>query len=521
MTLSIFEKNLKLLEDRNPLMALQLLLDANKASGQKKVQHSFVATKASLLFVSCLESCLKSVEHAIDQKKTVVVFEKDPSKAKKLLASAKLSKLLHSDLFFWHLEKECSEVFCLKMAWTFLYCQREYCLTDSLLQAALETAFARAELIALDYKDYGLGVFRNIFFNQEIFAQSFIGKSLELTGVGVICGAGPSLQTYLPFLQTIAPKVWLFAGGSCLEVFKKNDQAVDFACTIDPKLCVDFCLAQSLFYSLRALPETLQKFQGSYYVFPGSGESLVETKLWETVTSYPAILESGWNVGNFMATCALECGLRTIIFVGLDMVYQEDKEYAADVNQRCEYKTKKEVFDHDGALKTTRDDFLAARDFYEDLIKSNKEAHFYRLGSKGLVIDGVKDISQEQVQELIRNTSKESFCSDSLPLSKKKIEDFFKDLKKSVVQTQRLVDTVFQKAAALRPDSCLFGAIALQEHDLEQELFFQVIFTRLWEVWQWKIMGPLQVAAPQAFLKKMVFLKDVVKAYENFFEEMP
>lgn len=526
MTLSVFEKNLELLQTRNPVMALKLLLEKGEGLKKKKSKEIFPKTDAALLFFSDLLSCLENVEKAIDQKKTVVVFEKDPLQAQKMLWSPKLSKLLLSNSFFWHLEIECREAFCLKMAWTYLFCTRAYFFSqqESHIQRGLENAFSIAEIIALDYKDYGLSIVKNIFQNKQVLARSFLGRGLQLSKVAIICGAGPSLETFIPFLKKIADKAWLFAGGSSLEVFKKTSLEIDFACAVDPKLYLDLSKvsAKSLLYSLRCNPETLTSFQGTCYVFPGSGESLLEQKLWEAIfPHHPSIQESGWNVGNFMTTCALACGIDHIILVGMDMIYEEDREYANSVAPRKECKTTKEILDKDGKIKSTREDFLAARDYYEALIKAYPEACFYKLGKSGLAIEGIKEIEKEQIMDLIKNGSKEALFRSSLQPSYDQIDRFFIEFKLSFYATQKLTEILLQKAAVVDIHRCLFASLALEEHDLEQELFFQLIFVRLWEVWQWKILGQMSSADPKAFLKKLLFLKDVTKVYEDFFKEMP
>lgn len=62
--------------------------------------------------------------------------------------------------------------------------------------------------------------------------------------------------------------------------------------------------------------------------------------------------------------------------------------------------------------------------------------------------------------------------------------------------------------------------VALEEHDLEEQMFYQLIFSRLWDVWQWKLLQGDNVSSASAFLKKLLFLQDVIQNYTRFFEEM-
>ena len=520
-----YQKNLELLQKKNPSMAIKVHI----ASSQSPAAHPRALRRekhAEIAFFTDLVSCYEDVKKIITQKKVAVVIETDLGKAKKMLCESFLAKLLQAETFFWHTQEEISEEFCLQLAWTYFFKSRQYFFSKKhqQMRRELEKAFCAAELIACEYKDYGLKTVKNLFANKQIFINSQLGTSQKLDSVAILCGAGPSLERSYGFLKQVANKAWIFAGGSALEFFAKHQIPVDVACAIDPDLVIDGSKVQAarFFYSLRCNPQTAASFSKERFVFPGSGESLLEQKLWETVfTDKPCLQESGWTVGNFMATCAVACGISHVVFVGMDMVYRGGQEYANTITARSEKKTVCTIIDKDGKKKKTRQEFLAARAFYEELIQKNPQISFYNLDPSGLVIEGAARLEPCQLASSIQQSQKRPLSSEPLKPSKKKVEEFFLECKASFFQTQRLSKTMLEKAF-LADSKCkdLRAFVALEEHDLEEQMFYQLIFLRLWDVWQWKLLQGDKVSSASAFLKKLLFLQDVIQSYTRFFEEI-
>lgn len=519
---SYLHKNLELFQRKNPSMAFRLRLETS-APIIESSQQSFDDTSAQVVFFSDLFSCMQQVEAALEKGCITIVVETDLGQAKRLMQQQDLHKLLSLDNFFWHSSEEFQEDFCLKLAWTYLFCSKAFFFKNKSIQSALEKAFEIAQLIACDYKDYGVKIVRNIFSNTRRLANSLLGPALNLSSAAIICGAGPSLDSVLPHIEDLHKNAWVFAGGSTLEVFAQHQLKLDVAAAVDPQLFIDLAhtTAFKFFYSLRCHPATAKSARGACYIFPGSGESLLEQKLWEAIFPMaPSLQESGWNVGNFMTTCALVCGCKHIVLAGMDMVYEQEREYVSSLMPRQSFKQRTEIVDKDGKKKITRDDFLAARDFYEQLIKLYPDVIFYQIGSSGLVIEGIQSVELAQLKGLLCTHAKQTNEIHAHKPSFEILTRFFSEFKASFERTCALCDLLLTKASiAAQQGKCLFALNALEEHELEQELFYQTILVRCWEIWQWKILQGLAPHHPQAFLKKLVFIQDVVKTYKNLFED--
>jgi hypothetical protein len=522
---SYLQKNLEFFQSKNPSMAFRLSLKTS-APLIENTQKSFDDRCAQVMFFTDLFRCMQPVKAALERGSITIVVETDLGQAKSLMQQHDLKKLLCSENFFWHSFEEFQEDFCLKLAWTYLFCSKAFFFSknNAALQSALEKAFEVAQLIACDYKDYGVKIIRNIFSNRYKLAKSQLGPALNLSSVAMICGAGPSVESVLLKVEDLHKKAWIFAGGSALEVFAKHQLKLDVAAAVDPELFIDIAQtkAPKFFYSLRCNPTTAMSASGACYVFPGSGESLLEQKLWEAIFPMaPSLQESGWNVGNFMTTCALACGCTHIVLAGMDMVYEQEKEYVSSLLPRQSPKTRKEILDKDGKKKITRDDFLAARDFYEHLIKLYPDVKFYQIGSSGLVIEGIQKVELSELEALLSTITKQISEINANTPSFEKATSFFFKLKASFARTCALCDLLLTKASdAAQKGKCLFALNSLEEHDLEQELFYQTIVVRCWEIWQWKILQGLAPHHPQAFLKKLLFIQDVVKTYKKLFEDI-
>lgn len=521
---SIFQQHLALLQQRNPQLAMRLF-SSNDVKKVKEVE-SLPTTKieADVVIVFGLSHFFAQADNALEEGLVVIAFEHDLALLKGLLHEPFCQKLLKSQRFFiFHIDQLHYELE-LKLAWTYLFCSKKYYFQfqDSHLKQQLETTFQRAELIASEYKDFGVKTTTNILTNLKALKQSAAGDDVKLSGTAVICGAGPSLDKHLACLKDIQDKVFLFAGGSALECCKTLKMSVDIACVIDPDHELRDINAPRLFYSLRSNPKTVDRFGASLFVFAGSGESCLEQKLWElNFPGYMCIQESGWNVGNFMAKCALEAGCDTLIFVGMDMVYHQDQEYTALVQPRNQRKERITICDKDGQNKVTRPDYLAARAFFEELIKQYPHVSFYTMDAGGLVIEGAKQLTAQGLQELTKH-SKKSFVVTKQNQPCEQAEDFIVDqLKTSFLNVKRLSALMLEQVKKAQYQGKDISAYtALYEHELEQELFVELIFVRVWDVWKWKLCGQNPQCSQEAALQKLLLLDRLIQEYTPLFKTL-
>lgn len=218
-----------------------------------------------------------------------------------------------------------------------------------------------ANLLLSEAADFQNSILKNAKENNRPFR-----RGLELKGAfkgipALVIGAGPSLEKNAHLLRHFEDKALLFAGGTALNLI---DVEPHFAASIDANAPSDlfkkhpfkktpFC------YQARMNRENYSLLEGERILFP-DGFSHAINWLYDEEKPF----DSGWTVGNFLTAIALHLGCSPIIFVGMDLCYQEGRKYA-----HLKIDMPDNLIQQNGVW--TQSDFLMAARWTEQLAKTH------------------------------------------------------------------------------------------------------------------------------------------------------
>lgn len=246
-----------------------------------------------------------------------------------------------------------NELMAKKMAWESVL-QKLPEMQEGPFKALVEHYHRAAGAILSEAADFWVGAMANARANIGPFQRGMDLKGAFQNIPAIIVGAGASLQKNGHFLQKLKDKALILAGGAALEML---DVAPHFAASIDPKappiptLNVPFC------YQSRMDPDNFQKIGGEKILFP---DSSCEAINW---IHGDEMFDGGWTVGTFLSQIAIHFGCSPIIFVGMDLSYENGRKYAnIDRDAECE------LIEVDGFV-TQKDWLLAARFIEEKKVK--------------------------------------------------------------------------------------------------------------------------------------------------------
>jgi hypothetical protein len=188
----------------------------------------------------------------------------------------------------------------------------------------LERFHLAAHLILSESSDFWESALKNAKANRFSYR-----KGMELKGAfegipALIVGAGPSIEKNGHLLPEFKNRALIFAGGSSLNVI---DTEPHFGGSVDaeapyrqfkmhPFSEIPFC------YQARMNRDNFSLVHGEKLLFPDSSSDAINWLFDEEP------FDGGWTVGNFMTAVAIHMGCSPIIFVGMDLCYQEGQKYA-------------------------------------------------------------------------------------------------------------------------------------------------------------------------------------------------
>jgi hypothetical protein len=167
--------------------------------------------------------------------KTLILLEKDLHKIKGVFALESFCKILslpHIHIVHW------DGIETIKgLAWKYLGQPYQIIANSEPDRHLLEKIFQGVVMVAIEFQDFGVSTFHNVF--QNILQTEKIRMVSDLFGQfkkmpAIICGAGPSLSRDIDQLKKWNSHALVFAGGATLESLSKHGVDIHFAATIDP-----------------------------------------------------------------------------------------------------------------------------------------------------------------------------------------------------------------------------------------------------------------------------------------------
>nr|WP_269144028.1 6-hydroxymethylpterin diphosphokinase MptE-like protein [Clostridium guangxiense] len=221
----------------------------------------------------------------------------------------------------------------------------------------------------------------------------------------VICAAGPSLSYHIKKLREIKENVLIVSVGTGITILESNGIKAHIAGAMDGnesegKLFENLVLNKdvNLFYSLQVYDKVLE-YTGKYkFAMNQTNMDLYVSKRfdWNTYGKF-----SGNSIANVMAENLAKLGCNPIIFLGQDLCYSRNKNYAEGAVSHYEISNEKfessseyiKVKNNKGEYVYTKPSFISMRDVMERIIALNPNTEFFNGSEDGLNIKGAKNIN--------------------------------------------------------------------------------------------------------------------------------
>lgn len=251
---------------------------------------------------------------------------------------------------------------------------------------------------------------KNIFALDEFYTVNFLKNKFE-GKPAVIVSAGPSLNKNIHLLKEVQDKFIIITGPRTLGILIKNGITPDFLCEVDPQEEVyDFVkdyidLNIPLVFMDSASSKLVKEQKGLKIIAANQGmEKYLEEMLGVEVDS----LIQGGSVAHFCMGLAVYMGCSTVIFIGQDLAYTNEKfqaegTYAGEEidGLKYRYENNKEEWDKDknyslyvkdiyGNKVRTSSILNTYREEFEDLIESLNEIKFINSTEGGAYIKGTE-----------------------------------------------------------------------------------------------------------------------------------
>lgn len=349
-------------------------------------------------------------------------------------------------------------------------------------------------------EDYHHLLFQNLIPNYRRFAHAYNGDALRFEGVpAIVCGAGPSLNEAIPFLESLEDEALIFAGGSAITSLTRQGVMPHFAAAVDPnpleyeRLKGSCAFEVPLIYGNRVHPEIFNLFNGPpIYVQTHTGgysEKWIEEKL--GLPPMEQEMGFGKEAMTIISTCmqiALQMGCNPITLVGVDLAFTEGESYAkgvvadpkADLEAiQQDTRASEQLISrrgHSGSPVTTLVRWVMEASALSKFAKSNALTTFYNGSRGGLGFDHIPYKSLAEIREDhfskcsdLRGLVHEKIMQTKMDISSQSVEKHLNDLKKSLLRCQEFTLEAIEKP----------HAEVAARHDLEQEMAYHFFLAPL------------------------------------------
>lgn len=346
----------------------------------------------------------------------------------------------------------------------------------------------------------GFQPFSNFVQNLKILPRSFYANTMKGAFEGVpaiVCGAGPSLQTAIPFLKEHQDKVLIIAGGSTLAALSSEGIRPHFGMAIDPNLEEylrfknTFTFEVPLLYCTRVFPWIFRTCNGPFgYMRTGIG-GMSELWLEEQLGLKEPLLGDHLNAETMSVTAiclawAQFLGCNPIFLSGVDLAYTGKKRYATGVAEEVPFhqvQREKGASDHIYKRKDRLGNtvYTAVRWVMESscisfFAKKHPETTFINTTEGGI---GFKAIPYQPLSEVLEQHCKknlhleervhQAISSSPMPIQTEEI------IQVKMKELQLSLDRVMECFHVLWKEKSI-GKRALAEVDLSEEMAYACLF---------------------------------------------
>ena len=341
----------------------------------------------------------------------------------------------------------------------------------------------------------------------------------------VVCGAGPSLKSALPWLKKEKNKVVIFAAGSAINMMSKAGLKPHLAAVIDPSPPHDRYngegLDQSipLFYQFQTDPHAIKDFSSTKLLWGLSELFPFESLLMKELNLATQVISTGFHAGNFATHIAASLGFKQIVLVGLEGCEHKGKQYGFDVDEKSVEPMEVEALDFKGRPVLTKPEFLKGVEVTKAILQENPDTEFIAYNDKGLAIEGVSilqehslasssPISQEEISAIIEQ-------ADNLEIMEEQRQQVIDHLEKSLQECFSWSKVMLSSLSLGKKGPCY------QESLLVTEPFFDEVVYPLWLLFKPMLMAQVDKedeVVEIALLEKIqkgLFTEKVIQAYRE------
>lgn len=412
-----------------------------------------------------LEDNLSVIQHLLQTEKGTAVVN-DPKVHVYFLNNLKDSTAIFDHLF-WNFVQTNMRISALKH-----YAETKAAFYGDLQHKIQYDASIKNALLE-EYLKYGVGFYKNFYPNLLFLTGSYLGNRLfgKFHRVpAIICGAGPSLDKHAHLLGNLKDKALIFAGGSAMNALNAAHVQPHFGAGIDPnaeqykRLSENHAYEVPFFYRNRMFHQAFQSIHGPRLYIPGSGGYAVSDWFEEKLGIKSELLDEGHNVVNFCLEIAHRLGCDPIIFVGVDLAYTGNLQYAPGIVDDA-------VLDKTNVLHTTDFDresltktdiqgnpvttlwkWVAESEWIGDFAKDHPDVRIINCTEGGLGFPGVPN---EPFKEVV-----ESYLKNTFDLSGR-VHGEIQNSALQQISYEKIVESMEQFAASL--DRCVDYLTALLE----------------------------------------------------------
>jgi len=499
--------------DRYPyfsfLMSIYSLKDVHFEEDVLYLANEIKDLHVSVLFVYGigLGKCHDILKNWLDQDplRQVVFLEHDFSVISKGALEGVLDQIFASERFhlcFSESKNDLAELAAIQFASHSIevVCQKKYKEIDGAFFKRLKSNLMRLSVLSfakVQEKMHYHHLFKNMVSNFASLEKAFNVHKMEgsfRNCAAFIVGAGPSLAQAIPKLKSFEEKALILAGGSSIIALAKSGIEADLGFAIDPnreeytRLKQAHFLSMPLIFGSRLQKDAREIFAGAKgYVKTATGgpfEAWMEEVLNIEGNSLLGIEDyEALSVTIIAVKTALLLGANPIIFVGMDLAYQNKERYLPGILPKTTLALEKDIVDQrtseasirkkgrKGKFVETAYKWVMESRCLSNIAKMHPQTRFIDATEEGLLIKGIEMVSLDQIELSSSYPLKAKIHKEieeaKLSLTKKQIYEPLERLKQSFENVKNCIEEILLDP--LMPKSIVL------ELDIKSEIAYELI----------------------------------------------
>lgn len=378
-------------------------------------------------------------------------------------------------------------------------------------------------LIASDNCDFGVSAMENVYANFQS-RSSFLKADATQSCFqipAIICGAGPSFEKNAKTIRSMDNQALIFAGGAALNVLNQNNIRPHFAANVDkmadPSIFKEAnCWEVPFFFQAHMQKKNFSMIHAPEILVSDSGGYLLERWLHEELDLGNTPENIGWTVTTFLAKLAVDMGCNPIIFVGMDLSYDQ-APYSPGGPKNKEADVRMQNFKGDSVW--TQKDWIVAAHWVKKFAKENTNTEFFNVTDMGLDLSPIPHVSIKDIEKLLYGKSYDlsgyvhhAVSEMSIKHIESKLKLKLREIRESLSRSQKLLEKILESIEIGHASNQLEVP---SDTLLKKELIYGKLLWPLWQIWQHVIKRGIDrqsniTPETQMQIHRFVFFKQVI-----------